>query len=340
MTLMMVGNFLSKQLQTRGVCEDLAVRLAERGWRVLTVSSQLNRVLRLADIVRSLYLNRHRFDIAHVDVYSGRGFLLAQIACRILRSLRKPYVLALHGGNLPNFASRHPDRVRRLLQSADAVTVPSRYLLQMFCSFRDDLEVIANPIDVSNYPFKLRERVEPRLVWLRAFNAIYNPSMAPRVVALLQREFPDTRLVMAGPDKGDGSLDEAMGVASRLDLSAMVKFAGAINKAEVPAYLRQGDVFLNTTRIDNTPVSVLEAMACGMPIVSTNVGGIPYLLEHEKTALLVPDGDVAGMASAVKRILTDSALARRLSSCAYDHVQSFDWQHVLPKWEALFNRLG
>jgi len=336
----MVGNFLSEHLKTRSVCEDLALRLRERGWRVLTVSSQLNRVLRLADIAQCLYLNRRQFDIAHVDVYSGPGFLWAEFACFILRGLGKPYILTLHGGNLPNFAGRHPARVRRLLQSADAVTVPSRYLFEMFSGFRREVEVIANSIDVSCYPFRVRERPEPRLVWLRAFNAIYNPCMAPRVISLLRNEFPNIRLVMAGPDKGDGSLDEARRIAGRLDLTHLVTFAGSINKAEVPRYLDQGDVFLNTTRIDNAPVTLLEAMACGMPIVSTNAGGIPYLVEHEKTALLVSDANVEGMASAVKRILTESVLAQRLSSCGYDHVQRFDWQQTLPKWEELFNRLG
>jgi len=336
----MVGNFLSKHLKTRSVCEDLAVRLKERGWRVLTVSSQLNRVLRLADIAKCLYLNRRRFDIAQVDVYSGAGFLWAEFACFILRGLGKPYILTLHGGNLPNFAARHPARVRRLLQSADAVTVPSRYLFEMFSSFRRELEVIANSIDVSSYSFRVRERPAPRLVWLRAFNAIYNPSMAPRVISLLRNEFPNISLVMAGPDKGDGSLEEVRRITSRLDLGHLVTFAGSINKAEVPRFLDQGDVFLNTTRIDNTPVTLLEAMACGLPIVSTNAGGIPYLVEHEKTALLVSDAHVEGMASAVKRILTESTLAERLSRCAYDHVQRFDWQQTLPKWEELLNLLG
>jgi len=210
----------------------------------------------------------------------------------------------------------------------------------MFSGFRREVEVIANSIDVSCYPFRVRERPEPRLVWLRAFNAIYNPCMAPRVISLLRNEFPNIRLVMAGPDKGDGSLDEARRIAGHLDLAHLVKFAGSINKADVPRYLDQGDVFLNTTRIDNAPVTLLEAMACGMPIVSTNAGGIPYLVEHEKTALLVSDANVEGMASAVKRILTESVLAQRLSRCGYDYVQRFDWQQTLPKWEELFNRLG
>jgi glycosyltransferase involved in cell wall biosynthesis len=103
----------------------------------------------------------------------------------------------------------------------------------------------------------------------------------------------------------------------------------------VADWLNRSDIFLNTADIDNTPLSVLEAMASGMCIVSTNVGGIPYLLEHETDALLVPPGDEAAMAAAVRRILTEPGLAERLSRNAYQKAKQFDWSIILPQWDKL-----
>ena len=105
----------------------------------------------------------------------------------------------------------------------------------------------------------------------------------------------------------------------------------------MPEWLNKADIFLNTTNVDNTPVSVIEAMACGLCIVSTNVGGIPYLLEDGVDALLVPPEDTQAMANAVKRILSDRQLAAALSANARKKAGAFSWEKVLPMWEALFH---
>src|SRR6185436_16069131 len=101
------------------------------------------------------------------------------------------------------------------------------------------------------------------------------------------------RLTMIGPDKGDGSLQQTQRVAGERGVVNHISFVGGVPKREVPERLSHADIFLNTTNVDNTPVSVLEAMACGLCVVNTNVGGLPYLLEHEEDALLVPPADVA-----------------------------------------------
>jgi glycosyltransferase involved in cell wall biosynthesis len=102
---------------------------------------------------------------------------------------------------------------------------------------------------------------------------------------------------MIGPDKGDGSFEETRQIAAELGVMSRISFPGPVLKTETPAWLDQGDIFLNTPEVDNTPVSVLEAMACGLCVVSTNVGGLPYLLENEADALLVPPNSVEGMAA-------------------------------------------
>jgi glycosyltransferase involved in cell wall biosynthesis len=104
---------------------------------------------------------------------------------------------------------------------------------------------------------------------------------------------------------------------------------------EVPTWLSKGDIFLNTTDFDNTPISVLEALACGLCVISTNVGGIPYLLDDEHDGLLVPPDDVQAMTDAVRRLLTESDLATRLSQNGRDKAESFDWSRVYPQWETL-----
>jgi glycosyltransferase involved in cell wall biosynthesis len=173
------------------------------------------------------------------------------------------------------------------------------------------------------------------LVWLRAFHAIYNPVLAVEVLARVRQEYPDVRLSMIGPDKHDGSLQQAKAAARRLGVAPAVSFLGAIPKPDVARHLAQAGIFLNTTNCDNTPVSVLEAMACGLAIVSTKVGGIPYLLEHGKTALLVPPAAAGVMAAAVCQLQTDPVLASQLGANGRKLAESFDWSIVLPQWQNL-----
>jgi len=338
--VLLVGPFLSFSLGIRGFCEDLSAELAKSGWPVMTTSNKKSRLLRVLDMISTIWTKRRDYEVATVDVYSGNGFMWAELVCQIFRWINKPFILALHGGNLPAFAKRWPKRVQRLLGSGNAVTAPSRYLYKQMSRYRRDIHLLPNPVNLSHYTFVLRDAPQPILLWLRAFHSVYNPSLAPKVLAHLKREHPNASLIMIGPDKGDGSLDETRRVAIKLGVVNSLKFPGKIDKTEVPKWLSMGDIFLNTSNIDNTPVSVLEAMACGLCVVSTDVGGIPYLLEHERDALLAPPNDPAAMAAAVHRLLTERDLAGKISENAHKKVAAFDWSIVLPKWEKLLASAG
>jgi glycosyltransferase involved in cell wall biosynthesis len=170
---------------------------------------------------------------------------------------------------------------------------------------------------------------------LRAFHNVYNPTLAVRVVSLLARRFPDVQLTMVGADKGDGALQAAEALADTLGVRDRIRFGGPVSKREVPQVLSAGDIFLNTTNTDNAPVSVLEAMACGLCVVSTNVGGVPYLVEDERTALLVPPDNADAMAGAVLRILENPELADRLSRNGREKAECCDWTPIIGQWRSL-----
>ena len=335
--LLLIGNFLSGSNRGRTVSEDLAEHLTSSGWKVITASSQVARTRRFFDMLKTSWSRRQEYEVANVDIFSGPAFLWAEGVCRLLRILGKPYVLSLHGGGLPDFAERQPARVRNLLQTASAVTSPSRFLQMELKRYRDDIALLPNSIDLQRYSFRSRSIFRPTLVWLRAFHKIYNPAMAVRAMGVLRESFPGIRLIMAGPDMGDGSLEEARRLCADLGVSDAIEFQGRIPKERVPQWIDQGQIFLNTSHVDNVPVSILEAMASGLPVVSTNVGGIPYLLDDSDTALLVPAKGFEAMAGAVERIVMDAELADSLARNGRDLVESFDWKSVLPRWEDLLN---
>jgi len=338
-TILLVGNFLSRRGLTRQVCEELALRLEERGWTVIQSSGRLNRRSRLADMLWTVWHRRRDYEVAAVDVFSGPSFAWTEAVAWLLKQLDKPFVLMLHGGGLPEFAHRHPARVKRVLGWADAVTSPSRFLSEGLMGFNSGIEVIPNAIELPKYPFRLRDHPGPKLVWLRAFHNIYGPTLAPRVLRRVQEVFPDAKLIMAGPDK-DGSLAEVKAVAAVEGVFELIEFTGKVHKEAVPAVLNRADIFINTTTVDNLPTSVLEALACGLCVVSTNVGGIPFLVEHGKDGFLVPQGDPDAMAATVIRILREPGLAGKLSTNGRRKAEQFDWETVLPMWEALFESLA
>lgn len=338
--VLLIGNFLSASFRTRSVSEDLAARLAAEGWDVQTTSARSARIPRLADFLATAWLRRGSYDVANVDVYSGAAFVWAEAVCAVLRAARKPYVLTLHGGNLPQFITKWPGRMERLLRPAAAVAAPSPYLQEHVRHLRDDVELLPNALDLAAYTFRERAQPAPHLIWLRSFHAIYNPALAPAAFARVAARHPGARLTMLGADKGDGSLQATRDAAEHSGVGDQITIRSGVPKSEVPQQLQMGDIFLNTTNIDNTPVSVLEALACGLCVVSTSVGGIPYLLEDGVDALLVTPNDPGAMASAASRILTEPGLASSISRAGRRTVEPFDWQPVLAKWKDLFSSVA
>lgn len=322
------------------VIEVLGERLSEDGWQVIKTSSLKNKFLRMGDMLLTTYTKKKLYQLALLEVYSGLAFSWAFLCGGLLRFLQKPFILTLHGGNLPNFAHSHPFIVRKLFSWSNEIYSPSPYLKGKLSSFNPNIKIIPNPIEIEKYEFKPRNQISPKLIWLRAFHEIYNPVLAPKVLSILKNNFgSDLELLMIGPDKGDESLQRMILLAEQLKVVQLIKIVPGVPKNQVPFYLNKGDIFINTTNIDNTPVSVIEAMACGLCIVSTNVGGIPYLLEHEVDALLVPPEDEVEMAAAIQRILIEPELATRLSANARKKAEQFDWSIVLPKWEKVFEEV-
>jgi glycosyltransferase involved in cell wall biosynthesis len=336
----LVGDFAASRNGNFSVAEDLARRLAAHGLRIATTSDRPSRALRALDMAAATWRRRKGIDVAVVDVYSGRGFLWAEAVCAILRRAGVPYALVLRGGGLPSFGRRQSARVGRLLRSAAAVVALSRYLAEGMSEHGGTFHVLPNPIDLSAYAYRPRTAAEPKLVWLRTFHATYNPTLAVRVLAMLRDEFPTVRLTMVGPDKGDGTLEAVRRAAQQLGVQERIEYTGPVPKAEVPAQLQRGDVFLNTPRIDNVPISLLEAMACGLCVVSTDVGGIPYLVEDGRDALLVGADDAEAMAAATARCLREPRVAAGLSEAGRRLAEKHDWGSVLPLWVDLLEGLA
>ena len=337
--ILFIGNFFSKHGYSRTASEELVPKLEDRGHNIFWTSAYEVKATRLADMVLSTIKAIPKVELAVIDVFSGPSFRWAQLISGILKLFRRPVVMVLRGGGLPNFSKTNQQRVAKLLKSADVIVSPSDFLKREMAGFRSDIKVIPNAIDLIDAGADEKVRGRADIAWLRAFHGIYNPSLAAKVLEIVLKTFPEATLTMYGPDKGDGSLQETKRIAENLGIIDRIVFAGQIPKTDVQRKLSGHSIFVNTTNIDNTPVSVIEAMAARCAIVSTDVGGIPDLLENEKTALLVPPNDVDAMAGAVMRILTEDGLAERLSTNARREAEKYSWDIVIPQWEQLFEKV-
>lgn len=332
----MIGNYLPLRLGNKNVWHFMAERLRQAGWNVITTSSQENKMLRLADMLNTIIRRRNDYDLAQIDVFSGPAFLFASLSAKLLKRIGKPFILTMHGGGLPEMYAKHPRPLTRLLQNASEVVTPSPLLQIAFHPVRTDIRLIPNPIDIPSARYRLRKTVTPRLIWVRAFHTIYNPQMAIRVLSELRDQGVDASLFMVGPDKGDGNHADTVALAKTLKVQNHIQWVGGVPHEQIPEWLDKADIFLNTTNYDTSPRSLLEAMANGLCVISTNVGGVPYLVTDQVDGLLVPKNDHTQMTTAIVSLLENPDLASRLSENARQKVLNQDWHQVLPQWTELF----
>lgn len=316
--------------------ELLAPKLRADGYECRLVSNRLNRYARFFDMVYSMITYANHYDVVCLQVYAGRSFIVEDIISRIAIRIKKGLVLVLHGGNIPNFIRKHQKWSHRVLARAHVRIVPSSYLADALQEHGITAQIIPNHFEIEDCPFRQREHAGPRLLWMRTFDPVYNPEMAVRALSEIRKIVPDCTLTMAGQESG--LLESVKGLAVSLGLERQVRFAGFLERDGKKEIFKEHDIFLNTNRIDNMPISVLEAAAFGLPIVATRVGGIPHLLQNEVNALLVPSEDAHSMADAIIRLMKEDTLAAQLSRNGRILAERSSWPQVKGHWEDAFRK--
>jgi len=307
--------------------------LTAQGFEVIIASNRKNKLRRLYHMLSTIYRYRRNATVL-LATYSTSAFNFAWLCAVLCKNLRIKYIPCLHGGNLPYRIKNSPEKCAQLFGNSYINVAVSSYLEKSILEEGWPCTVIPNYINIEKYSFKLRERCHPKLLWVRSFHEIYNPVLAVKVLHQLLESYPTATLTMVGPDK-DGSLEQCRQLAQSLNIIDHIHFTGKLSVAEWTALSASHDIFINTSNFDNLPVSIIEAMALGLPIVSTNVGGIPYLVTSGTNGLLVPAGDENAMKDAVKQLLEDTAFTRKLSQQARAKATLFDYIMVAEKWTSL-----
>ena len=334
-SLLYLGNKLSKKGKTISSVETLGALLQLEGYHIISASTFGNKALRMLDMLWTTVRYSRQISIVLIDTYSTQNFYYAVIVGKLCRILNLPYIPILHGGNLPSRLKRNPKLCKRLFSASKTKVAPSMYLYEAFkAEGYTNLIYIPNTIEIKRYAFLKRHKLRPRLLWVRSFAEIYNPQLAIEVLEILKERGLNPSLCMVGPDK-DGSLLKCKELASRKQLD--VTFTEILSKEEWTSLSTDYDIFINTTNFDNTPVSVIEAMALGLPIISTNVGGLPYLIEDQIDGVLVPPREPLLFANAIQDLLQDPKRAITYSVKARKKAEGFDWQNVKHSWITLLN---
>lgn len=333
--LIYIGNKLKERGGNPTSIDILAPLFQKEGYDVITASGFKNKAFRILHMLSVILKNSRSANWVLIDTYSTSNFWYAYSAGRLAHFLGLKYILLLHGGELPERLQRTPGKTHWLLKHACANIAPSAYLKDKFqAAGISGIKYIPNSINLKDYPFKERTGFQPKLLWVRAFAGIYDPMSAIQTLELLLERYQDAELCMVGPEKDD-SFKKCRDYVGKKNLP--VTFTGILDKREWHRLSESYCIFLNTSTIDNTPLSVIEAMALGLPVVSTAVGGIPVLLEDQRTGLLVPANNSPAMANAVEHLLSHPENAKQISVSARQQVEKFDWNSVKDLWAQVFS---
>lgn len=294
---------------------------------------------RLFPYVLRLWTAAGRNDVVHVLANSGWAWwLFATPAVLIARSRGTPVVVNYHGGNAQAFFSRAWRGGLRILEAADALVVPSAFLEDVFADFGIEAEIIPNVIDTRRFTPapEARETGRFHIVVTRNLDPVYDIQTVLRAFAIVAPSLPDPHLSVTGSGPERQRLET---LCRELGILDRVTFAGRIDNTAMHRLYQSADLMVNPSLVDNQPVSILEAFACGVPVVSTNVGGVPLVAEHGRSALLVPPGDPGRMADAIARVAGDAQLAENMVRAGLEESRGYDWSRVGPAWVSCYRRL-
>ena len=299
-----------------------------KGVRTLTQS-----VLFLWNLTRAL----PRIRVVHLLGASHWYFVLRVVPTLLLgKLLRRRVILNYRGGEAPAFFARCASLVLPMLRLADVIAVPSTYLLRVFERYQFHPIVIPNFVDLERFRFRQRIKLEPKVLVTRNLEPLYNIKMALEAFAIVQKKYSHAHLDVVGGGSEEKALRDWV---QRQGLKG-IDFRGAVPNEEIPGFLEDADILLNPANADNMPINLLEAFAAGVPVVTTNVGGIPDLVGQDEAALTVCPNDAVSMAARIDELLTHPQTVDRITAQGKLLCERFNWQKIGRLWTELYAAIG
>lgn len=295
----------------------------------------LRTMVRFPIYLAKLLVELRKADVTHIFSAAFSSFLISTVpAFYVSRILGKKVIVNYRSP----FGKRHVSAswiARSILRRADKVVVPSEYLVDVFREFHVTAEAIPNVVDLTLFSYRAREPLRPFLLSSRNLEFRYGVDLVVRAFAEVQKVFPEARLWVVGEGPQENAIRR---LTAELDLKG-VEVAGRVTRENIGRFYDKADILVNAPRVDNMPVSILEAFASGLPVVTTDAGGIPYIVRHEQTGLVSNTEDWRQLAANVIRLLQDPTLVRRLTENAYQQSFTYHWDTIRQQWLRLYRNL-
>jgi glycosyltransferase involved in cell wall biosynthesis len=300
------------------------------GWvrRVRVVRTLVNELVYAASLRGLAYV-----DVVHVFSASYWSFLLAPVPAMLAaRLLNKRVVLHYHSGEADDHLRHWGALVHPWLRLAHAIVVPSEYLRQVFANHGYAARVIHNVVDLSRFEYRERDPLRPRLLSARNLEPYYRVDVVIEAFGRFKRHEPAATLTIAGYGSDESWLRT---LAATLAGDA-IRFVGKVDQPTMARLLADHDIFVNASVVDNQPVSILEAFASGLPVVSSPTGDIRYMVRHGENGLLTPAGDAAALAETLSALWSEPEAARQRARRARQNVEDYTWTAVRDRWAAVY----
>ena len=284
--------------------------------------------------VSQLLTTTPRYDVVHVFSAAYWSFVVSALPAMVIaRLFGKRLVLNYHSGEAEDHLKRWGQLAIRPMRLAHQIVVPSGYLVKVFANFGLPARAVFNFIEADQFPFRYRREFAPVVLSNRNLQPLYNVACTIRGFAQILPQFPEARLIVVGSGPDRPALEKLIA-----DLGVRnIEFRGPVSQNEMISIYGQADIFVSTPNVDNMPMSLLEAFAAGLPVVSTNVGGVPYLITDGFTGLLIPPDDDKALATAIARIVREPEFGAQLTHNARTEIEhKYVWDAVRSLWLSVY----
>lgn len=296
---------------------------SEEGYQV-DIFSLKGSIIRRVFLIIKLFVAARKYDVLHVHACSDRGFLPAIVGAYVGKIYRKRIILTYHGGGADAFFARKNNLVKNTLQKFDSVIVLSGYLKNIFDHYNLPCIVIPNIAEFDENLYKAKTHIEPKYISVRHLRELYNVKCILKAFVKVKKEIPSASLTILGDGDQKDMLRNWVVEHNLKD----VIFVGAVPHDKMNEYLSHSDIFLSAPKTDNMPMSILEAYNAGLLVISSNVGGVPYILKNKETGLLFESDNAEELASKMIQAVQNEQRTIEMIHSAYQSLDMYKWENI------------